>query len=115
MPALALNAPLYGRGAIASATTDGALVTAAPGVRIYVVGLVLSCAGTATTITLNSKGGGAGTAIFGPINLAVNSTVVLPMQDGGWTRTNVGEGLTATTGVGATVTVELTYALSGSK
>lgn len=74
---------------------------------------MLSCAGTATTVTLNTKPAGAGVAIFGPINLAANTTVVLPPDAGGYFKTNAGEGLTATTGVGSTVTVELTYAVSG--
>lgn len=109
------NLPLSGRGAVASATTDGALIAAQAGARIYVLSVVLSCAGTATTVTLNTKPGGGGAAIFGPINLAANSTVVLPIHEGGYCRTNLGEGLTATTGTGSTVTVEITYAVSGSR
>jgi hypothetical protein len=99
---------------IASATTDGSVVAAVTGKKIRVHGYVLSCAGTATTLTFNTKPGGAGSAISHTHNLPVNANVPVPLcgdQAGalGWFETNAGEGLTATTGTGSTCGVLVVY------
>ena len=103
-------------GNIAASTTDatllleGATLTAVPGRRYYVLAIFAHLAGTtATNVTLNSKGSGAGTAISSTKQVAAN---------GGWVqargtpqdylyRTKPGEALTVTTGAGSTVGLDL--------
>ena len=103
-------------GNIAAGTTDGTLtlegatLAAVPGKRYYVLGVFGHLAGsTATNVTLNSKGSGAGTAISSTKQIAAN---------GGWVqsrgteidylyRTARGEALTVTTGAGSTVGIDL--------
>lgn len=101
---------------IASATTDGALVTAVAGSRLRVYGFILSCAGTATTVTFNSKPAGAGTAVSATFQLGANGQLFVPIAtietvDGypGWFQSAAGEGLTVTTGTGSTVGVHVVY------
>lgn len=94
---------------IAAATTDGVIVAAVTGKRIRVLAYSCSPAGTATSTTFNSKGAGAGTAIT-----AANQCPASNIQPGGFSpvgyfQTNAGEGLTATTGTGATVGINITY------
>ena len=94
---------------VAAGQTDSALVTAVAGARIRVMSLVASCAATATAFTLNSKPAGSGVAISPLITNAINDKTVLPHNPGGWFETAVGEGLTVTTGAGATAGFTLTY------
>lgn len=94
---------------VASGTTDGVLKSALSG-KIRVVALILHCGATATSITLNSKGAGAGTAISGLHALAANGSLVLPFNPNGWFETNTAEALTATTtGGGTAIAVEVQY------
>lgn len=103
-------------GNVAAGTTDGTLtiegatLAAVPGKRYYVLAILAHLAGdTATDVTLNSKGSGAGTAISSTKQVAAN---------GGWAmargtpqdylyRTKRGEALTVTTGAGSTVGIDL--------
>lgn len=103
-------------GNIAAATTDGTLtlegatLAAVPGKRYYVLAVFAHLANTtATNVTLNSKGSGAGTAISSTKQVAAN---------GGWVqsrgteidylyRTKRGEALTVTTGAGSAVGIDL--------
>lgn len=94
---------------IASATTDGSVVAAVTSKKLRVVGLVLIAGGTATTITLNTKPAGAGSAISATFSLAANGSLVLPTSEFGWCETNSGEGLSATTGAGSTVAIQVLY------
>lgn len=99
----------YAFANIATATTDGAIVTAVSGKRIRVLAVVAINAGTATTITFNSKSGGAGTAISAAFQ-ALNNGPILPYAPVGWFQTNSGEGLTATTSAaGSTFGVQVVY------
>lgn len=97
------------KAAIASATTDGAVVTAVANKKLRVVGFHLSCGATATAITFNSKPAGAGSAISATYSLAINGVFGSCFNPGGWFDTVAGEGLTATTGTGGTVNVQVTY------
>lgn len=95
---------------IAASTTDGSIVSAqGANVRIRVLHVFVQCGSTATNITFNTKPGGAGTAIFGPFQLGANGGASLPPAAWGWFQTGKNEGLTATTGTGSTVTVEIAY------
>lgn len=94
---------------INQSTTDSSVVAAVTSKKIRVVALVLHAGGSATTITLNSKPAGAGAAISSAHALAAYGTLVLPFAAGGWYETTAGEGLSATTGAGATVGVEVLY------
>lgn len=103
---------LAGRGrfnasdTIAASTTDSVLVAAIPGNKIRVHALVINQGDTTpSSVTLNSKGAGAGTAIGPPLKASANGGFVLPYVDGGWLETTRGEGLTVTTGVGSTSAV----------
>src|SRR4051812_41148711 len=55
--------PQPGFANIAASTTDGPIVTAVAGKKIRVIAGVWQAGATATNITYNSKGSGAGTAI----------------------------------------------------
>lgn len=96
---------------VAQSQTDNAYVTAVSGKSIQVLALALLSGGTATNVTLNSKGSGAGTAISPLFAAGANSPVVLPFNPAGWFQTNEGEALTVTTGAGAATGVVVTYAL----
>lgn len=96
---------------IAASTTDGALITAVTGKIIRVVALSAVAGGTATTLTFNSKPAGAGTAISPLYANGANGGEVLPYNPKGWFDSNVGEGLTATTGGGSTTGILVNYIL----
>lgn len=103
---------------INASTTDGSILTAATGMRIRVLGVACEAGGTATNVTFNSKGSGSGTAISMLFALSANGGFVLPvagapMTEVPWFQTNIGEGLTATTGSGSTVGVQVVYDLAG--
>jgi hypothetical protein len=89
---------------LAASTTDGALVTAVAGRKIRITSLVVA-PGASTTVTLNSKSGGAGTAITPPFTVQAN----LPPNPDGWFESIVGEGLTITTSAGAASGVTVNY------
>jgi hypothetical protein len=95
----------------AVATTDDPIVAAVAGLRIRVVGFILTTTVTPpASITFNTKPAGAGTAISPAFGLVANTTI--PVADGQWFQTNIGEGLTVTTGAGTTaVGVVVSYLL----
>lgn len=66
---------------------------------------------TATNLTFNSMGSGAGTAISPLYQNGANGGAVAPYAEHGWIFTNSGESLTATTGSGSTVGVLVGYDL----
>lgn len=102
---------------IAPSQTDSNIITAKPGViMLGVAGWAIS-AGTATNLTLNSKGTGSGTAITSLMPFGANGGVIwpasvhLPIGDYpiGYFQTNKGEGLSGTTGSGSTVGITVRY------
>lgn len=102
----------YARGNVASGSTDQTLtgmVTPPSGMKVRVLAVMLSVGSTATNVTLNSKGAGAGTACTATIQGGANAGVVLPFCPLGWCDTNNGETLTVTTGAGSTVGVQIAY------
>jgi hypothetical protein len=98
--------------AIVASTTDSVLVAAAAGQRIRVTSVVINHGDTtSSTVTFNSKGAGAGTAIYPPLKATAttNGGFVLPDNAKGWFATNAGEALTVSTGGGSTTSVAVTY------
>ncbi len=95
---------------INAGTTDGAVITAVAGKRIVVIAVAFVCGATATNATFNTKPSGSGTAISCLFANAANGGAVLPANHFGWFQTAVGDGLTLTTGAGATTGVQVTYA-----
>jgi hypothetical protein len=91
--------------------TDTAFVAAVANKRIRVLQLVCVAGGTATNLTFNSKGSGAGTAISPLLANAANGGAVLPFNKAGWFETNLGEGLTTTTGAGSATGVLIGFEL----
>ena len=104
-----LSSPLRASHSTAASATDDVVLAAQPGLRIRVLGVVASAEGTSTAITFNSKGSGAGTAISSKLTLAATGPTVIPYAKPGWFQTNAGEGLTVTTGSGATVDFQIIY------
>ncbi len=98
---------------VAASQTDSSLVAAVSGTSIKVLGVVAQAGGTATTIVFNTKPSGAGTAISATFQNGINGSVVLPETENGdgWFETNVGEGLSCTTGAGSTTGVQIIYAI----
>lgn len=94
---------------VAASATDTSVVAAKTGLRINVLAVYAVAGGTATNLTFNSKGAGAGTAISALFANAANGGVVLPFNPKGWFTTLLGEALTVTTGAGSTTGVGVVY------
>lgn len=103
------SAVKYAFANIAAATTDGSIVAAVAGKRIRVLAAVSADAGTTTAITFNTKPAGAGSAISALFQQVINGGPLLPYSPAGWFQTNVGEGLSATTGAGTASGVQVVY------
>jgi hypothetical protein len=96
---------------VAASQTDTSVVAAVPGLRIKVLAFIINHGDTTpSTVTFNSKGSGAGTAISPVYKFAANGGISTANSDG-WFKTNVGEGLSVTTGAGSTTTVTVSYEL----
>jgi hypothetical protein len=96
---------------IAASATDSVLVAAVTGSKIRVHAFMLNQGDTtASTITFNSKGAGAGTAIFPGLKYAANGGTT-STEGTGWFETNRGEALTVTTGAGSTSGVVVIYSI----
>lgn len=95
---------------VAASQTDAAVVAAASGRKIRVLGVSIGSAGTATDVTLNTKGAGAGTPVWGPFRSAASNWTA-QYGDYGLFDCLDGEALTATTGAGANTTIFVNYVL----
>jgi hypothetical protein len=94
---------------VAASQTDQVLVAAQAGKRVRVLAFLINEGDTtASAVTFNSKPAGAGTAISPALKAAANGTVAAP-DGGSWFQTNVGEGLSVTTGAGSTTGVLVVY------
>lgn len=107
---------------VAASQTDALVVAAQDGKRIKVIGGFVIVAGTATNVTMNSKGTGTGTAITSIMPCGINGGISWPLPSQstsgepphGYFTTNKGEGLAVTTGAGASITgVTVTYVTVG--
>lgn len=110
---------LIGRGGrnafdtISASATDSVLVAAAAdGERVRVLAVILNQGDTTpSSVTFNSKGSGAGTAISPPLKTSANGGFVIPYSKNGWFQTNLGEALTVSTGVGSNTGIVVVYEL----
>jgi hypothetical protein len=66
---------------------------------------------TASAVTFNSKGSGAGTAVTPALKGAANGVVGAASDRAGLFETNRGEGLSVTTGAGSATGIMVTYEL----
>jgi len=94
---------------VAHSQTDSNLVTAVAGKKILVIWANVLAGGTATNVTFNTKGAGAGTAISSLKACGANGGVSLPLNPLGWFVTTAAEALTVTTGTGASVGFDIGY------
>jgi hypothetical protein len=96
---------------VAASQTDQVLVAAIPGGRIEVLAVAINQgAGTASPVTFNSKGSGAGTAISPTFTYSpAGGSNLGDAGAASWFRTNKGEALTVTTGAGSTTGVIVVY------
>jgi len=108
--ATASDTDMFAFANVNASSTDTSIVAAVAGYRICVTGYTLVAGGTATNVTFNSKGAGAGTAISSLKACAANGGVSAQNPRGVF-KTNVGEALTLTTGTGSTVGLDVTYEL----
>ena len=96
---------------VAASQTDSNIISAKESTIFRIIGGFVVVAGTATNVTFNSKGTGAGTAITSIIPCGINGGLLMPspaqIPSGespcGYFDTNKGEGLTVTTGAGASI------------
>lgn len=97
---------------VAASSTDSNLVTAVANKKIRVLSFLFNQGDTTpSTVTFNSKGSGAGTAITPALKAAANGGFVAPAGGFGWFETNAGEGLTVTTGAGSSTGIIVIYEL----
>ena len=97
---------------IAASTTDSSLVAAVATKKIRVLAVVINQGDTTpSSVTFNSKPGGAGTSVYAVLKAAANGGFVLNENPDGWFETNVGEGLSVTTGAGSNTTVAVIFTL----
>lgn len=113
-----MSTPQYAFVNVAASTTDSNIVSAISAlVPIRVLGVMVMAGGTATDVTFNSKGSGAGTAISCKFACSANGGAVLPLapptpeesMNSGWFQTLPGQALTVTTGSGSTVGIQVVY------
>lgn len=92
---------------VAASQTDASAVPAYANKRIRVLAVAIVNGDTAaSTVTFNTKPVGAGSAISATFKSGPNALVELSSSDG-WFQTNVGEGLSVTTGAGAVTPVAI--------
>jgi hypothetical protein len=93
-----------------TAFSGGTLPSAKTGSRVAVYGVVINQGDTTpSTVTLNSKGSGAGTAISCLLKAPANGGFVLPTGPEPYFTTNVNEGLTVTTGAGSATGIQVVW------
>ena len=96
---------------VAASQTDANIISRVDGRILRVVGGWAVNAGTAMNITFNSKGTGSGTAITSIIPCGINGGLLMPSVQPntvgeppyGYFESNKGEGITVTTGAGASI------------
>lgn len=101
----------YAKANVAASQTDAAVVAAVAGKKIRVLTFRLHAGGTATNVTFNSKPAGAGTAISELFACGANGGRGEPYCPVGHFETAAGEGLSVTTGTGATTGIGVVYVL----
>lgn len=102
-------APAVAFANVSASQTDSSIVSGVTGKKLRVLAVALLAGGTATNITFNTKPSGSGTAISMQFQNGANGGAVLPFNPVGWFQTSSGDGLTVTTGSGATTGVHVVY------
>lgn len=93
---------------VAASATDSVLVAGQTGYKIRLLRTVINHGDTtASAVTFNSKGGGAGTPISPLLKGAANNGFIVPDTERGWWETKSGEALTVTTAAGSTTGVSV--------
>lgn len=101
--------PKFAFANVSASQTDSAVVAAVTSKKIRVLALYALPGSTATDLTFNSKPAGSGTAISAKFANGANGGEVLPFSQVGWFETASGEGLSVTTGAGATTGIGVVY------
>lgn len=96
---------------VAASQTDSVLVAAVANRVIVVVLFRLHAGASATSVTFNSKGAGAGTAISEAFACGANGGRADGFVPIGHFETSEGEALTVTTGSGSTTGIGIKYVL----
>ena len=104
-----LLTPKFAFANVAASSTDSNIVSAVSTKKIRVLEFRLHAGASATNITFNSKGGGAGTAISELFACTANGGRADGLSPYGHFETNASEGLTVTTGSGSTIGVGVVY------
>ena len=99
----------YAFSNVAASSTDSSIVASVSTKKIKVLEFRIHAGATATNITFNSKGGGAGTAITELFACAANGGRADGLNSFGHFQTNTSEALTVTTGAGSTIGVGVVY------
>lgn len=99
----------YAAANVAASQTDSSIVAAVAAKRIRVLGYALSGGAQATSVTFNSKGAGAGTAVSMTHQMGANGVFAPGEAAHGHFQTASGEGLTVTTGAGSTTGIQVSY------
>ena len=95
---------------VAASQTDSEIWPAESGKKLRVLS-AYAITTAATALTFNRKPAGSGVAISGTFTSADGEpTVNLPYNPNGWFETEVGEGLTVTTGAGGTHAIQVVLA-----
>lgn len=105
------SGPKYAFANVAASQTDSSIIAAPSSSdrRFRILSVAFVTGATATNVTFNSKGSGAGVAISCAFQNAANGGAVLNFNEAGWFETSKGEALTATTGAGSTTGIQVTY------
>lgn len=94
---------------VAASQTDSSIVTAVAARKIRVIFWDAVCGATATNLTFNTKSASSGVAISQLYANGANGGEVENVNPYGWFETNLGEGLTVTTGAGSTTGIKVGY------
>lgn len=109
MNGLTALTPKFAKVNVAASQTDSAVVAAVTSKKIRVLEFRLHAGATATNVTFNTKPGGAGTAISELFALGANGGRADGLNALGHFETASGEGLSVTTGAGATTGIGVVY------
>ena len=94
---------------VAAGSTDTVLITAIASKKLRVLQVFASVGNVGTTLEFNSKPVGAGSAISPLINHDTFGGETMPFSPMGWFETNIGEGLSVTTGAGSSTGILVGY------
>ena len=101
--------PKFALANVAASQTDSAVVAAVTAKKIRVLAVIALTGATATNVTFTTKPAGSGTAISALFACGSNQGFALGFNPVGWFQTNAGEGLSVTTGAGATTGIQVVY------